>query len=568
MDHGLRDDLPGKVGEGERRVALVGGPHAQAGIVDDAPGRRREGRMVLGAEHRPVDDGEGMLAGLAEPLHGQQRPFEAGRLVRIGPADVRPAQAVHDGGPPGRPLPGERLDHPRRDAGLLGRPRRRLGHPVFFAQHVVPELLEAHAVGRKVVLVVGVVGDPLVRDRELQRGIGVRQDRDPLVGEDGRAVVEVRADVDLLDADVLPEGAEAADVVPAAEPPGGGRGVAPPEQQEVTVPGDVRIDVGGVRHQSERLAAPEVLGPPVPALPAVRVAHLQRAAAQELQELDLAAVRPVHHLGLAVSVGLGEHGRRSVGVDDPLQLTDDDVQRLVPGDPDVAALAAVLRVALSVGVPVDPLQRIRDPVRRVDALLVAQAERIDGRLERDLEGLAAGLDLPGAELLRPVLPVIGQRTDADDPVALHVHCRYVRADAERGVPRRLDARPVWAAVHRLVRHAHPRASSDATRATHQSSYTKLRQAIARPAWSQCRGDSRCEQGDGGATVDQWWRRHLAGGRRSLVRVLPQRHMPAVGFTTYRTSYTNLQHGAGEVNSVNRSRASRRQRARGGAEKVA
>ena len=65
------------------------------------------------------------------------------------------------------------------------------------------------------------------------------------------------------------------------------------------------IDVGGVGHEPEGLAAPEMLGAPVPALPAVRVAHLDGGAAQEVQKLDLASVRPVHDLGLAVPVAPG-----------------------------------------------------------------------------------------------------------------------------------------------------------------------------------------------------------------------------------------------------------------------
>jgi hypothetical protein len=53
-----------------------------------------------------------------------------------------------------------------------------------------------------VLFVVRPLVQPHVGDGQVERGIGVGQDGDPLVGVDGGAVVQLGADVDGLDADL------------------------------------------------------------------------------------------------------------------------------------------------------------------------------------------------------------------------------------------------------------------------------------------------------------------------------------------------------------------------------
>ena len=97
------------------------------------------------------------------------------------------------------------------------------------------------------------------------------------------------------------------------------------------------------------------------------------------------------------------------------------VGRLVPADAHVLALAPVLRVPLPLGIPVHPLQRVLDAVRRVDPLLVG-----------DLIGRQAG-PLSGVLYLMPSLfssywpelffgvPLgVVMRPDANDLAVLHV----------------------------------------------------------------------------------------------------------------------------------------------------
>ncbi len=145
----------------------------------------------------------------------------------------------------------------------------RLGHAVFLAHDVGLELVDAVGVGRQVLLVVGALGEPAVGDGQVEGGVGVGQQRDPLVGVDGVAVVAVGGDVDLLDAQFFPPVAEAADQL-AAPAPGSGLGVATPEEQQLGVLGDVVEQVALRQLLADELASPDVLGAPVPAFPASR----------------------------------------------------------------------------------------------------------------------------------------------------------------------------------------------------------------------------------------------------------------------------------------------------------
>ena len=187
--------------------------------------------------------------------------------------------------------------------------------------------------------------------------------------------------------------------------------VAAPEEQQLRVLGDVGIEVGGRHHLAHRLAAPDVLGAPVLAFPAVQVAHLDGVAAQQRQQPVGAAVAGAEVLALAVHVGLGEHRLGAVGRADPLQLGGHQLGGLVPGDAHVLARAAVLGVAAAraggawgaVRVPVDALERVAHPVLGVDPLLVGLADGADDAAHGGLEGLAPGLHLPDVEVLLVVV---------------------------------------------------------------------------------------------------------------------------------------------------------------------
>ena len=208
--------------------------------------------------------------------------------------------------------------------------------------------------------------------------------------------------------------------------PGGGLLVAAPEQQQFGVLGDVPEQVA-LQALADGLAAPEMLAAPPPAFPAVGLADLEGEAAPLAQQLAAGAVAGLHDLVLAVLVALVEQGGRAVLLLDAVHLAGDDVERLVPGDALELAHAAVLRVALAVGVEVDAHHRVADAGGRIDALLVGEAVRRDQGLHAGLERAATHLHLPGIEIRLLVLPVVVHRADADDLAVLHVHHRCVGA---------------------------------------------------------------------------------------------------------------------------------------------
>ena len=144
-------------------------------------------------------------------------------------------------------------------------------------------------------------------------------------------------------------GPEVADVAGelAAEAPGRGLQVAADRHQHLRVLGDVVEQVVGRHGVALDALSPHMLGAPVPALPAVGVAHGLRIAAHLLHQQHLAGVGTVHALGLAVAVTVAENGVGPVGLAYPLDLAGDEGGRLVPGDAPVLALAPVLDVALA-----------------------------------------------------------------------------------------------------------------------------------------------------------------------------------------------------------------------------
>ena len=231
---------------------------------------------------------------------------------------------------------------------------------------------------------------------KLKGRVGVGQHRDPFVAVDGGGVVEVGADVDLLDARPGPELGDAGGVL-TGEAPGGGLFVAAPLEHHVAMLGDVLDEVGGRRHHALEALAPHVLGAPVPALPAIRVADLLGEAAHHVEQAGLMAVGSMDGLVLAVAVALRKDGQRAVFLVDPLDLAGDDVGGFVPGEPHVLALATVLRVALAVGIPVHALHGELDPVGREGALLVGQRERGRQRFGQRAQSLAVAGDGPRPE---------------------------------------------------------------------------------------------------------------------------------------------------------------------------
>ena len=436
VDQSLGDALLGQALPGEGVVTGVSSTDVQLiGLMHDGAGSGRSNGVILGTEHGAVVEAHGVHAGLAQTLHAQNAALDTGNFVGVGTTDVGAAETVNDGGDLVGPVLGQSLDDTGGNAALGGCPLGSLGDAVFLTQNVVGELLEAHGVSLQVLLVVGAGDQPLIGNSQMQGGVGVGQDGDPLVSEHGSAVVQVGADVDGLDADVTIEQAETADLVTGAETTGGGAGVAGLVQQQFAVLGHVGVQVGAVGHQAERLAAPEMLGAPEPALPGVGVTDLHGEATQQVQQLEHTAVGAVDHLGLAVAVALSIDSIGAVSIDDAADLALDDIQSLIPGDALVAGDTTVLGITLAVGIPVHTLDGVQDTVGRVNALLPGDTHGAAGSLGGGFQHLAAGLDAPGVDVLVGVLPIVTEGANTQDLAVLHVNRSNVRAVTESRVAR-------------------------------------------------------------------------------------------------------------------------------------
>ena len=249
-------------------------------------------RVVLGRRHwvelweteqAPLDHLYLVLSWCAKALHGEQADLKARRLMRIAAANVTAAIAVRDRDDLLRPVTGKSLDLERGNTTLLLSPFRGLRNTVLTTHGVVLEVVEADGVGIDVVLVIGAFFDPGIGDCQLERSIGVGKDRDPLVSMNCSCIVQVRTDIDGVDADLGPEAADAACGL-ATPAPRWGLDVAAPEENRIRVIGNIPDQVLLPRLLANGVHAPSVLGTPIPALPAVWLAPLEGEAAQKVHK--------------------------------------------------------------------------------------------------------------------------------------------------------------------------------------------------------------------------------------------------------------------------------------------
>ena len=150
-------------------------------------------------------------------------------------------------------------------------------------------------------------------------------------------------------------------------------------------------------HAEAPVEAVGVRGAPVPPLPAVRVVE-HGGGLEAVHEAHERAHLVADDAPVVVRRGHAADGRAAVRLLHARDLARDDVERLVPGDALVGRLAAVLRVALPVGVEVDALHRVLDALIRVEAPTLGVHHRREVELLRRRVFLAVRLDHPGLEL--------------------------------------------------------------------------------------------------------------------------------------------------------------------------
>ena len=411
-DEALHVDGVGQVAlDGAQSVANMGHGNALHG---------GEGNGEVFCPHVPFNHLGLMNTGAAKTLHTQQHNLKTGGLAGIGAADIAAAVAVADAGGVLCPVAGKSLDGPGLHAAFLACPFGSLGNAVLLAHNVGHELIEAIGVGGDVFLVVGLLGEPGVGNGQLHGGIGVGEYGNPLVRMDSGAIVKVGADVNLLYAKLGEPETKAGGQV-HTEAQRGNLGVAAPEKKTVGILGHVGDEVGGGSHFANGLAAPNVLSTPIPAFPGVHVAHLQGVAAQKGEHTVGAAVAGGDVLAFAVHIAFAENGLGAIGALHAQQLVCANLGSLVPGNADIAALAAVLGIALTLGVPVNALEGILNAVGGVNAGLVAKTEMGGGDALGRRKGRASCFHSPGVAVGFCIFGVIVVGTDAGHFTLVGVH---------------------------------------------------------------------------------------------------------------------------------------------------
>jgi len=173
--------------------------------------------------------------------------------------------------------------------------------------------------------------------------------------------------------------------------------------QQVSIFSHIPVDIGLIGIISTyRLAAPEMLRAPEPAFPAIRISHLEGETPHHFEEPADTGMSSMHYFGLAVSFILQKNTFGAIFFMDSFDLISNNGSSFIPGDPDVAAFTPILRIPFSVGVPVYPLQQIKNPVRGLDTLLIGGGMWRNGNFQGRRKRLTPRFQLPGIKYLRLV----------------------------------------------------------------------------------------------------------------------------------------------------------------------
>jgi hypothetical protein len=346
-------------------------------------------------ERHALGGGPDVGTGLAHALHGGERDHAASPLDAVRCAASASPTAEPAGCEVGvllAPLTGQCADLACRDTRLRLGPLAGLGNTVGVAQYVLGPFVEAVGVSCHVFLVVGALLQPRVGDGEGNRVVGADLGREPLVAMQGGGVIEERVDEHHLDAQFLqPLTAHGGLVgrVDAAV----GLGVRRPEDDHLRVLQAILEQVVLLGVAQAPAETPHVHATPVPAFPAVRVVVCV-GDPHHVHEAEVRAVPVAHVAPHVVRTGRSQDGGWPCLVLDAIDLGDQHVDGLIPGDPLVSGFAAVLDVALTVGVEVHPLHGVLDPLVGVDHGLESGSESHDSRLARRGERAAARFNLP------------------------------------------------------------------------------------------------------------------------------------------------------------------------------
>ncbi len=213
--------------------------------------------------------------------------------------------------------------------------------------------------------------DPHICYGKLKGSIGIREYRYPFICVNGTSIVYIRADINLLNTDLLPEICKTAWHL-ARETPRCCFRVTTPEQDHFSIFGSIFNNIACRKHGTLNTLAPYMFRTPVPAFPGVRVTNLLRETAHLVKERSGMPVRGMYCHTFTMTVALDQYTVRSVLLVNPSDLCCKDIGCLIPGDPYVFTFTPVLRISFAIRVPVNPFHGELDPVWGINTLFVCQ----------------------------------------------------------------------------------------------------------------------------------------------------------------------------------------------------
>ena len=121
--------------------------------------------------------------------------------------------------------------------------------------------------------------------------------------------------------------------------------------------------------------SPHMHRSPIPALPAIRIPGNLCEASSFIHKQHMTTMAAGYSFPLTMPIAAAQHSVRPIRLLDPLNLVGYYSCSLIPGNPLILALTSVLRVPLSIRVPIDPLEWILNPVRRVGTFFIDELIR-------------------------------------------------------------------------------------------------------------------------------------------------------------------------------------------------
>ena len=333
--------IPGDTSLGVAReveVSVNGGPHGQVSHVD---------------------------TGFAKTLHGHEAdhgpgPFRTRGATTGAPLGL-PCAPRRKIGLFRSPLPCQRPHIFGRNRCLIFLPLRCFWNTILLAQDVILPFFKARGSQGDILLVIQVLGDPNIGDRQGQGIAGVRSGSKPLASKQGRRIVVIGIDVHHFDPQ-LAHPLSANSALEGTVGTGGGFRVTGPEHDHVAFFEGILHGTVRLRRSQTHAVPPMMHGPPVPSLPTIRILH-NGCTAHELHKPSMGAQIIADISPHMVRSRSRQNGTRPRGPFDPFNLVGHDIQGLVPTNAFISGDPPVLAMASTLWIEINSFHGIHEPIR-------------------------------------------------------------------------------------------------------------------------------------------------------------------------------------------------------------